>query len=651
MLASHASMALPALVDPSSPLDLTDGLPLFALAALAWLFTYALHSTLMLGSAWLATRRMSDARAGLRERVWKFAILAAFVTASVQVGMGFEPLGGRLALRRAPLAEEQDAPMLRIPAPKMSSDQAVAARDLAMGPANPVLWSALFAREALGKLDSSAGAALTTLLADASRSTPQSPPVSEPDLGVPSDVASLAPLASGGPDLPLAPQVSDTPQASGIASASPWFAKLGEWTQWAFATCALGALAGLCLFALLWLRLNGCLRDRVELEHGALADKLRELCQRTGLRRRVRLSVAPSLGAPISMGMFRPEICVPPRVLLELSDEEQEALLAHELAHVVRRDPLWLAACRLFEGVFFFQPLNRVARHEIEDCAEFLSDAWAVRHTGLRFSLASCLTRIAEWIVGERRMLPAPAMAHGRSRLRHRVELLLDESAAEGVDRHPRWLPVACTGFCATLVLVVPCVSASEDALRRGDRGELPFLPERDALLALPPSEKNCDSGQDAECKSSCDKESKDEECKSSCDNESNESDAAESAESPPGDELDEMASELDALVDEISELRSELSTIDVSALDRKPKLARDLREVSLKLAQAEMNIARVRELRTRIEILRASAHSASNGAAREPGARIERSNIPALETPVNHATSTSSVNREEISK
>src|SRR5687768_4721250 len=77
------------------------GLSLFALACLAWVLTYALHSTLLLGSAWIATRRMSTGRAGLRERVWKFAVLGAFATASLQVGLGFEPLGGRLPLQRA----------------------------------------------------------------------------------------------------------------------------------------------------------------------------------------------------------------------------------------------------------------------------------------------------------------------------------------------------------------------------------------------------------------------------------------------------------------------------------------------------------------------------------------------------------------------
>src|SRR5262245_53844070 len=85
----------------------TAGLSLFALAGLAWLFTYALHSTLLLTSAWIATRRMPASRAGLRERVWKFALLGAFATASLQVGLGFEPLGGRLMLGRAKAGAER----------------------------------------------------------------------------------------------------------------------------------------------------------------------------------------------------------------------------------------------------------------------------------------------------------------------------------------------------------------------------------------------------------------------------------------------------------------------------------------------------------------------------------------------------------------
>jgi len=605
MAASTQAIASLALADPAGAIGLTDGLPLIGLAALAWLFTYALHSTLLLSSAWIATRRMSDSRAGLRERVWKFAVLAAFVTASVQTGMGFEPLGGRLPLHQDPALARDDA--RSAPESSVQHEWDVAAvRELTTLSINPLLGSALFAKLALADLDLGPAWTAQSLLQE-SASAPESV-----------ETATL--------------EARDCAQASGAPVASvaalPWSSKLGGWTQWAFGTAALGAFAGLCLFGLLWLRLNGCLRDRVELEHGVLFERLHDLRRRSGMRRPVRLSVAPSLGAPISMGMFFPEICVPPRVLLELSEEEQEALLAHELAHVVRRDPLWLAICRLCEGVFFFQPLNRVARREIEDCAEFLSDAWAVRHTGLRFSLASCLTRIAEWIVGDRRSLPAPAMAHGRSRLRHRVELLLDESAAESVDRHPRWLGFACTGFCATLVAVVPCVSAREHAGQIGDGALIPFLPDREMLDAAPVSEKPSEDKLALEASDS-----------SQASAGTVASTAASVSRVAPSAGFDQLKRELDGLADEIALLREEASALQLEA--------NDARDVSGEFAFLEMKLARLRELSSRLERLRASPRATLKPPTKQGR---ELSNLSALPPTMNPAPAPS-VNRKEPSK
>jgi beta-lactamase regulating signal transducer with metallopeptidase domain len=494
---------------------------------------------------------MSDSRAGLRERVWKFALVAAFVTASVQVGLGFEPLGGRLALIRGAAQAAGDAPQMREP-PAMASLQP-RSEPFALTATDPLMWPVWLAREVL--VEDSANA----------------------DLG--------EAQSHTGEELLLAQSQAQGLQESG-SDASTIFG-WGAWTSWAFASCALGTLGGLVLFALLWVRLNGCLRDRIALEHGALFDSLRDLRARSGVRRKVRLSVAPSLGAPISMGFFRAEICVPPRVLLELSVEEQEALLAHELAHIVRRDPLWLASCRLFEGVFFFQPLNRVARREIEDCAEFLSDAWAVRHTGLRFSLASCLTRIAEWIVGDRRMLPAPAMAHGRSRLRHRVELLLDEQSADSVDRRPRWLLPACLSFGSALILCVPCVSATEGALRSGDSAGLTMLPE-----------SSRDSGAAALA------------------------DHFEIASEPRAslESFETLAEELDASEVELAELRKA-----AQALGLHSNLAH---EIEAEIQQIEMKLAHLRELTSRLDSIRSSARSSAQDLSAARGARSDQPNM-----------------------
>jgi len=554
MLASNCmALAAPSLDVVSI---LPQGLSFLVLAVLAWLFTYALHSTLLLASAWMVTRRLPDSRAGLRERVWKFALVAAFVTASVQVGMGFEPLGGRLPLTRGLAAAPAPQSAMRDAAEPAPAE--LTATPFSITPQSPLLWPVWLARDVLAR----SAADEPALAAD----------------------SSLAALASG-----AEPTSAASTQPSGFeqAPAASFFGR-SLWTTWAFAACALGTLGGLVLFALLWVRLNGRLRDRIPLEHGTLADLLRDLCERSGVRRRVRLSVAPSLGAPISMGLWRPEICVPPRVLLELSVEEQQALLAHELAHVVRRDPLWLASCRLFEGVFFFQPLNRVARREIEDCAEFLSDAWAVRHTGLRFSLASCLTRIAEWIVGDRRSLPAPAMAHGRSRLRHRVELLLEEGAAESVDLRPGWLAPVCLCFGCALVICVPCVSATEESLPLGDPAGLTMLPE-----------DSIDSEDAAH---------------------SEEHDAQELVEDlaldlgpgAAGRGFAELEAELAAFDAELALLRAQASELGLPA--------RIAREIEAEIAQLEMKLARLRELGSRLASIHSSAGLDAGAAGAAPG-------------------------------
>src|SRR2546429_8130729 len=73
-------------------------------------------------------------------------------------------------------------------------------------------------------------------------------------------------------------------------------------------------------------------------------------------------------------------------------------MLAHELAHLARRDSLWLAGASLIERCLFFQPLNRLARRELETTAEYLSDEWATRKTGSPVALAKCLATVAEWI-------------------------------------------------------------------------------------------------------------------------------------------------------------------------------------------------------------------------------------------------------------
>src|SRR5947199_109583 len=73
--------------------------------ALAWLLTYLLHSTLLLGRAWLAAKPLARWSVAAEEAVWKLALVGALVTASLQLAAGWEPAAGRWSLAQAPAAE------------------------------------------------------------------------------------------------------------------------------------------------------------------------------------------------------------------------------------------------------------------------------------------------------------------------------------------------------------------------------------------------------------------------------------------------------------------------------------------------------------------------------------------------------------------
>jgi len=135
------------------------------------------------------------------------------------------------------------------------------------------------------------------------------------------------------------------------------------------------------------------------------AGALRHLAGIAGVRRPVVISTSDALQAPAAIS--DDEIVLPTRLLRELTLAEQEGVIAHELAHVVRADTRWLQLAAIVERVAWFQPLNRLARREMQLSAEFAADAWAVRVTREPVVLARALARIATWIVHD----PRPTVA------------------------------------------------------------------------------------------------------------------------------------------------------------------------------------------------------------------------------------------------
>ena len=218
--------------------------------------------------------------------------------------------------------------------------------------------------------------------------------------------------------------------------------------------------------------LVGRIGDRRAVLDGRLVSELDRLTRDTGLRRRPRLTSTARISSPIALGVA--EICLPESALTELDLEQQRSMLAHELAHLARRDPIWLAFVSVVERVLWIQPLNRLARRGIATSAEYLCDEWAVRRTGSGVALARCLAQVAEWVQASPLGVPVAGMAEERSLLVSRVEKLL---AGRGFDARPkRVLAVASVAVVAATIAIVPGVTgrAAQASAVVGLREEAP---------------------------------------------------------------------------------------------------------------------------------------------------------------------------------
>jgi hypothetical protein len=137
---------------------------------------------------------------------------------------------------------------------------------------------------------------------------------------------------------------------------------------------------------------------------------------------------------------FRREICVPVRALRELPHDELRALLAHEAAHVMRRDAAWLIVSALVRTLGWWQPLNFLAASRLRLAMELCCDDRAAIGQRERDALARCLVKVAEWNVRDDGAALA-AIASGGPALQRRLSSLLDETPCA---RRPRpWLAVS----------------------------------------------------------------------------------------------------------------------------------------------------------------------------------------------------------------
>lgn len=141
-----------------------------------------------------------------------------------------------------------------------------------------------------------------------------------------------------------------------------------------------------------------------------------------GITRRIDLIVTSSVTEPGVWRVIRPIILLPETVTSHLSDEELEALMMHELGHVLRWDNLVSNMNMILCCILWFNPIvwlldNRLLKEREEACDEMV-----LRWSGTGEIYASSLRKICRFCLTSR---VSGLSTAGGSKLKYRLERLM----------------------------------------------------------------------------------------------------------------------------------------------------------------------------------------------------------------------------------
>jgi beta-lactamase regulating signal transducer with metallopeptidase domain len=92
------------------------------------------------------------------------------------------------------------------------------------------------------------------------------------------------------------------------------------------------------------------------------------------IRRPVRTWLSSLIDVPLTLGFLKPVILLPAAMISQLTPQQIEAILIHELGHIQRKDYLLHLLVTLLEGLFFFNPFSRLLIRQLKKEREHCCD-------------------------------------------------------------------------------------------------------------------------------------------------------------------------------------------------------------------------------------------------------------------------------------
>ena len=156
-------------------------------------------------------------------------------------------------------------------------------------------------------------------------------------------------------------------------------------------------------------------------------EMVEKLGRKAGVKRNLELVESALVRSPLVVGHLKPMILFPIGAINKLNPKEVEAILAHEIAHVLRNDYVFNIIQSVIEALFYFHPavwwISANIRTERENCC----DDVAIALCGSSMTYAKALVSLQEMAYFHSPQLAMSFAGQQKNQLLFRVQRILKQ--------------------------------------------------------------------------------------------------------------------------------------------------------------------------------------------------------------------------------
>lgn len=180
------------------------------------------------------------------------------------------------------------------------------------------------------------------------------------------------------------------------------------------------------------------------------------------IKKKVKIFLSEKVVCPLTTGFFKPVILIPVAAINQLTTQQIEAVILHELAHIKRADYLLFIMQSIIEKIFFFNVFTLMMGEIIEKERENACDDWVLQFRYNSMHYAEALFKL-----GRMKAMPALAMplqGKKESLLLMRVKRLLHKPQQNSFSLQPVLFGLLSLLVCSGLMLSSPAKKPKEFA-------------------------------------------------------------------------------------------------------------------------------------------------------------------------------------------